>query len=276
MRQTPRETLLTYLLLGAGSILALYPFVSIALLALNAPGAPVSGFSIPSSVHLGNFAEAWRRGLFGQALTSSLVVTLAVVAATAVLSLLGGYALGVLRLPGAHAVQAILLVGLVVPTESLVIPLYHEFRALGLINTYQALILPQVALALPFGLLWMRAAFVGTPASLREAAALDGAGRWKTLWWVLVPLVSPALGALASLVFLYSWNEFLLALVLVPNNPRVQTAPLVLSFFSGARLNDDPGVIAAAAVIVALPVLVAYFLFQRRFMSGLLAGSVKE
>jgi raffinose/stachyose/melibiose transport system permease protein len=174
------------------------------------------------------------------------------------------------------AVSGIFLVGLVMPYEAMVIPLYQQFKAAGLINTYAALIIPQVALSLSFATLWLRTSFQQVPASLAEAAMLDGAGRGRTLLQVVLPIVAPAIGTLVTLLFLFTWNEFLLALVLVPGEQSVQTAPLALSFFAGNQRNSRPPVTAAAAVLVALPVLVAYVFFQRKFISGMLAGAVKE
>jgi raffinose/stachyose/melibiose transport system permease protein len=138
------------------------------------------------------------------------------------------------------------------------------------------LILPQVALSLSFAILWLRTTFADIPPSLTEAAALDGASRWRALWRIVLPVASPAVLTLVTLLFLFTWNEFLLALVLVPGNRTVQTAPLALSFFAGNQRGSQPPVTAAAAVIVALPVLIAYVFLQRRFISGMIAGAVKE
>lgn len=271
-----REVIISHAILVVGAILALYPFVSILSLALSEPGTRPTGFTIPDGLHLGNFEAAWTRGLFSQALLSSLIVTVTVVVAAVLCSVLAGYAFGVLRFPMRGALMGLLLVGLVMPYEATIISIYHQMRDLGLLNTYLAVILPQIGFSVALGTFWMRTAFAGTPASLREAASIDGASHFQSLARILLPVVAPAIATIATLLFLYTWNEFLLALVMLADNPDVQTAPLSLSFFAGNRRNSDPAVTAAAAVLVALPVLIAYLVFQRRFISGVLAGAVKE
>jgi raffinose/stachyose/melibiose transport system permease protein len=121
----------------------------------------------------------------------------------------------------------------------------------------------------------MRSFFASVPGELLEAARIDGAGRFETFRLVLLPVAGPAIATLATILFLFTWNEFLLALVLVPQDPLVQTAPLALSFFAGAGRTIDPSVTAAAAVIVAAPIVIAYVILQRRLISGLTEGAVK-
>lgn len=258
-----------FLILGA--IIALYPFLSIVLQALTPP----PGSEVPGGITLENFVSAWTRGGFSTSLLSSAFVAIAVVVMTGVAAVLAGYALSVLNLPLRGAIMVVLLVGLVLPSEARIIPLYDMFSAMGLLNTHWALILPQVASSFSLATFWMANYFSALPESLREASSLDGANSWQTLRHVYAPLGMSALATLSCLVFLYTWNEFMLALVLMPDDVSVQTAPLSLSFFAGNERNTEPEVIAAAAVLVALPVVVAYAFLQRRFMSGLLEGAVK-
>lgn len=276
MNVPARERVFGYLVLGIGAVLALYPFFSIVMLALTPAKERRPGQLIPPTFSFENFAQAWERGGFGSALWSSVVVAAGVVAGALLVSILAGYAFAVLRFPGKPLIMAVLLVGLIVPYEGIIVPLYFLLDGMGLLNTYWALILPQIATSVPLGVLWMRTAYGNVPASLRDAASIDGASKWRTLWQVYVPISQSGIATLGTLLFLYTWNEFLMALVLVPQNPAVQTAPLALSFFAGSTRNFDPGVTAAAAVIVALPILIVYVFFQRRFISGIAAGAVKE
>lgn len=193
-----------------------------------------------------------------------------------VCSVLAGYALSLVRTPLAGAFTGLLLIGIVVPYEVTVIPLYHLMRGYGLLGELPAVILPQIGFSVALGTVWMRSYLTTTPAALREAAVLDGASRFQVLRHIVVPLAAPAIGALAALLLLYTWNEFLLGLVLLADNPDARTAPVALSYFAGNRRNSDPGATAAAAVLVALPVLIAYAAAQRTFVAGLLAGSTKE
>lgn len=264
------ESIVGHAALVLGAVIAVYPFLTILAQALTpAPGSDASG------VTLENFVGAWTRGGFSLSLFSSAIVASSVVVMTGIAAMLAGYALSVLRLKWRGLIMAVLLIGLVLPSEARIVPLYHMMDGLGLLDTYWALILPQVASSFSLATFWMTNFFGALPASIAEASAIDGANSWQTLRYVHAPLGLSALTTLSCLVFLYTWNEFMLALVLVPQNPVVQTAPLSLSFFAGNERTTEPEVIAAAAVLVALPVVVAYAFLQRRFLSGLTEGAVK-
>jgi len=264
-----------HLVLILASVVALYPLLSIVLLALNKPGDRVSGFTIPKNITLENFSTAWERGGFGQALTSSAIVATTVVVASVFCSIMAGYAFAAMRFPFKNLLFVTLLAGLMLPYEALIIPLFFGFRDLGLIDSRWAVILPQIGFSVSFGTFWMRAAFESQLGSTVEAAQLDGANSWNILWRVLLPVVRPSALSLSALLFLFAWNDFLLALVLIPQNENAQTAPLALSFFAGQRRGGDPATIAAAALIVAIPVLVMYVVLQRRFTQGITAGAEK-
>ena len=134
------------------------------------------------------------------------------------LSTLAGYAFGTMRFRGSDALFYLLLIGLIFPYEATVIPLYYVFRDAGLTDTYWALILPQIGLSVPFGTFWMRAFFRSTPSALVEASRLDGASSFVTLWRVLLPQAWPAITTMIVLVFMWTWNEFLLALVMIQSD----------------------------------------------------------
>ncbi|MFC4564944.1 carbohydrate ABC transporter permease [Nocardiopsis mangrovi] len=271
-----REAAISRLILVLATVVALYPALAVLSLALSTPAARPTSLGMPRSLTLANFAQAWDAGRFDSALLSSAFVATTVVVVAVALSVLSGYALARLRVPFAGLILGVLLIGLVLPYEGVIIPLYLQMLDWGLVNTPWALILPQIGLSVSLGTFWMHTFFSGLPRALPEAAAIDGATRFQTLTRVLLPTAAPAVSTLALLVFLYTWNDFLLALVLVPDNPDVQTAPLALSFFAGNTRAADTGVTAAAAVLVALPLMVLYVFLQRRFISGLLSGAVKE
>jgi raffinose/stachyose/melibiose transport system permease protein len=272
---TPKgERWLSHVVLLAFSIVAIYPIANVVLLALNAPGTPVTGFGVPAPASLDSFSTAWTVGGFSRALVSSLIVSIVVVVAVVILSTLTGYALGTMRFPGSNAIFLLFVVGIVLPYEGMVVPLYYDFRSLGLTNNYLGLILPQVGLSLGFGTFWMRGFFRSAPRSMIEAGQMDGASSWVVLTRVLVPLARPALLTLALLVFLWTWNEFLLALVMIQDD-TIRTAPLVLAFFSGGLHGADYPIVAAAATVVAIPVVAVYVLLQRHYVAGFLAGALQ-
>jgi raffinose/stachyose/melibiose transport system permease protein len=266
MKVSKTETTVTHVLLVVAAVIAVYPLVAILLSALEGGDA---GFGFAS------FHIAWERGGFGSALLSSAFISISVVVVTVLLVSLAGYALATMRVPGGRLMLPVLLLGLVLPYEVTVLPLYQMMTDWGILDTWWALILPQIGLSVPLGVFWMRSFFASVPLELLEAARIDGASRFETLRLVLLPIAGPAIATLSTILFLFTWNEFLLALVLVPQDPLVQTAPLALSFFAGAGRTIDPSVVAAAAVIVAAPIVLAYIVLQRRLISGLTEGAVK-
>lgn len=257
----------TYAVLGAFTVFALYPMVAILVTALRSEVATEGG------LHLENFATAWQEARFGQYLLTSTVVSVSVVVLSVVLSLLAAYAFGTMRFRGGTVLFYLLLLGLTVPGEALVVPLYFDLRELGLTDTYAALIFPQVAQSVAFGAFWLRTYFNSVSRDVLDAARLDGAGHWQTLWRVLVPMGRPALVTLVVLVFMWTWNEFLLARVMITSE-ALRTAPLGLQFFSGRATTSVP-LLAAAAVLIALPVVLLYLFLQRHFIRGIVDGSVK-
>ena len=267
-----RELSVTYAILGAFSLIALLPIVGIVFTALQDQGA-LAPFGTFHGLHFRNFADAWSDGHFGTYLKSSAIVTVTVVAVAVVLSILAGYAFGLMRFRGSQFLFYVLLIGMMVPMEAMIVPLYYDFRDLGLTDTYWGLILPQIGLSVSFGTFWMRTYFRSVPPSLVEAARIDGASSWFTLWRVLLPLARPAVLTMTVLLFMWTWNEFLLALVMV-SDESLRTAPLGLSFFQG-RNRADLTLLAAGAVIVATPVVLLYVFLQRHFIRGMLSGAVK-
>jgi len=275
MTATRREQLLSYAVLGVFCVVAIYPILSILLLAFHERSDLVTGFSVPDSFDFGTFREAWDLGNFDRGLLNSFIVAATVSVVSAVLSTLAGYAFGAMRFRGSDALFYLLLVGLIFPYEATVIPLYYVFKDAGLTDSYWALILPQIGLSVPFGTFWMRAYFRSSPNSLVEASRLDGASSFVTLWRVLLPQAWPAITTMLVLVFMWTWNEFLLALVMIQSDD-LRTAPLGLALFAGSYRSSDPTLTAAAAVLVALPIVIVYVFLQRSFIRGMFAGAVKE
>jgi raffinose/stachyose/melibiose transport system permease protein len=275
MSVTRREQAFSYAVLVVFAVVAIYPILTILLLALHKRSDLVTGFAIPDRLDLSTFRQAWEVGGFDHGLVNSFIVAAVVALVTAVLATLAGYAFGTMRFRGSDTIFYLLLVGLIFPYEATVIPLYYVFNDAGLTDTLWALILPQIGLSVPFGTFWMRAFFRSTPIALVEAARLDGASSFTTLWRVLLPHARPALTTLVVLVFMWTWNEFLLALVMIQSD-SLRTAPLGLAIFATANKVTDPTLTAAAAVLVALPIVVVYVFLQRSFIRGMFAGAVKE
>jgi len=270
----------TYVVLVAFSLLAIYPMLSILFLAFHQNSDLVTGFSLPITLSLQTFVDAWNEGGFAQGMWGSFLVATTVTAVSAVMSLFTGYAFGTMRFRGSGLLFNLIVVGLIFPYEATVIPLYYDFlnyhpAGINLAGSYWALILPQIGQSVTLGTFWMRAFFLTTPKALVEAGRIDGAGSFRILRSILLPQARPAMLTLCLLVFIYTWNEFLLALVLLAGSDNT-TAPLGLSFFAGVSRAGDPTKVAAASVLVALPILIVYLFLQRHFIRGVLAGAIKE
>ena len=262
-----------YVILTMLAVGILVPLLSIFLASVQPSGALLSGLAWPREWHWGNYADAWTVAGFSRLLRSSAVVGLGVVPMTLLLATLAGYGLGTLDLPGGRTVLGVFVSGLVIPVELVIIPLYFGLRDLGLTNSYLGVILVEIGLFMPFGVFWMHTFFATFPRDLVDAARVDGATSGQVLRRVLLPLARPSLSTLGVLVFMWSWNQFLVILVLI-QDPSRRTAPAGLGFFVGQYATDIP-LLSAATIIVILPIVVVYLLFQRSFVAGLLQGAVK-
>ena len=267
------EQTVAYTILIVFSFIAVWPLVSIILLAFNNPGTLVSGLQIPSPFSMASFIKAWTEGGFGSALFSSFLVAIIVVVASVILSLLTGYVFGTMAFKGSSFLFYYFMIGIIVPYEATMIPLFYQFHNLGLINTYWAMILPQTAFSISFGTFWMRAFFRSFPKDLIDAGRSDGANLWTVLWKVIVPNTGPSVLALSAILFIWTWNDLLLAIVMI-QKPNIRMAPAALSLFAGVQRTADLPVVAAAAVLVALPVIIIYLILQRQFIEGVVAGAV--
>lgn len=230
-------------------------------------------FAVPDYPHFENYVAAWTDGRFGTYFVNSVIVVVPVVGASIVLGLLTGFAFAYLSFPFRRSVFVILTIGMMIPTEAFIIPLYYEMLYLNLINTYWVLILTQIALSIPFATIFMASAMRQLPVEVLEAAVLDGATRPQVLMRVILPLLSPAVSTLALFLFIWTWNEFLLPLILV-NDDALRTLPIGALFFQGKYTINTP-VLTAGAVIVIAPIVMVYLIFQRKFIEGMTAGAAK-
>ncbi|MDP9300755.1 MAG: carbohydrate ABC transporter permease [Actinomycetota bacterium] len=267
------QVALNYALLVLFTFIAIFPIIGVFLTSLYPSGSQASSFAPPSHLNFHNFVTAWTDGQFSTYFRSSAIVAVSVVGVSTVLSILGGYALGTMRFRGSKVIFYVFILGLIIPTEATIVSLYYDMRSLHLIDTYWALILIEISGEVAFGVFWMRASFLSAPRSLLEAARIDGASTWQVLWRIMVPFGWPAILTLMVLTFADSWNEFFLALVMTTRNQYL-TAPAGLQVFSGKYVTNGP-LVAAGAVIVAIPVVLVFVLLQRQFIRGMLTGAVK-
>ncbi|NEE15784.1 carbohydrate ABC transporter permease [Streptomyces sp. SID7499] len=230
---------------------------------------------IPEDPTLANFRQAFDEQPLLHAALNSLLAALAAAVVAVLIATPMAYVVARRRTRLAKAVTGWVVVSQAFPFVLLIIPLFLVLKNLRLINSVPGLVLVYVVWALPFAL-WMLTGYVrAVPPELEEAAAVDGAGRVRTLVSVTVPLLAPGIVATALFAFITAWNEFFFALVLL-KTPEEQTLPVVLTHFIGAEGVADLGPLAAAAFLATLPSLVVFALIQRRITGGMLTGAVKS
>lgn len=267
---------LTYGLLTVLGLLTVAPFVLMVLISFMTPAQSMAYPPAlwPSPATGANYTQALTGAGLGQYFLNSLIVATLTTAGQLLFSAMAGYAFARFRFPGRDALFLLVLATMMVPTQVNLVPLFGLMAAMGLVNTYAALILPGLVGA--FGIFLMRQSFLAFPAELDDAAMLDGLSPWGTFWRIALPLSAPALASLGIFSFVTAWNAFLWPLV-VTHSDRLFTLPVGLAAFkSSFREVTDWGVLMAATAITIAPAVIAFLLGQRYFVQGLAAGAVKE
>ncbi|WP_433528475.1 carbohydrate ABC transporter permease [Micromonospora sp. CA-263727] len=227
---------------------------------------------LPQQPTLDNFHDLFTRVQFGHYFLNSSVVAVSVVLGNLLFCTMLGYALAKLEFPGRRPLFGLVMAMLTVPTVVTFIPLFVLVTKMGLINTYRGLILP--FLAAPLGVFIMRQFIAGIPDSLIEAARMDGAGEFRILFTIIVPLCGPALATLAILQFLSSWNEFLWPLV-AGQTEDMYTLPVAIALISAGSNTVNYGLLLAGATVVVMPVLALFLVLQRYFVQGIATTGTK-
>jgi raffinose/stachyose/melibiose transport system permease protein len=253
--------------------LTVLPFASLFTTALHQPGTYPNGLDWPSHPYWHNFIDAFHTANMGAIFKSSVLIVLAVVPVSVAIATMAGFGLGHLRVRGGGVIFLLFLLGLTLPFEGVIVPIYYEIRGMGLLNTRWAIALPLIGLFMPFGVYWMRAHFLNMPSELSEAARVDGATTWQLFWRIHVPLARPALASLGILLSVWTWNQFLLAIVLV-DDPTKRTMAGALGAFQGQWSFDIP-LLSAGSLLILTPTLIVFVIFQRHFVTALLQGSLK-
>jgi len=256
-------------------VYALLPVLWIGSLSLKPTSTVKDGKLIPSSVTLDNYRGIFRGDFFSSALVNSVGVGLITTLIAVVLGALAAYAIARLTFPGKRLLIGATLLVAMFPAISLVTPLFNIERFVGLFDTWPGLILPYITFALPLAIYTLSAFFREIPWDLEKAAKMDGATPGQAFRKVIVPLAAPGLVTAAILVFIFAWNDLLLALSLTATKAAI-TAPVAIVNFSGSSQFEEPtGSIAAGAIVITVPIVVFVLIFQRRIVAGLTSGAVK-
>jgi raffinose/stachyose/melibiose transport system permease protein len=273
MRTSRTQSVVARVILVVAGLAALAPLVGVLVMALGSP-REVGGSVNLGSPHFSNFQVVWTAAQLPQALRTSLLISCIATLLTVVLSIPAGYAFASFRFPLRAVLFVVVLAGLMLPNESLIIPLFFDFRKLGIDNSLWGVIAVETALSLAFGSFWMRSFFLTAPTGIVDAARTDGANTFVILVRVLAPLARPQVLALAVLTFVWTWNDLLVPLVLLSGG-RYITAPMTLAVFQGQHATNY-AYLSAAALMTALPVILVYAVLQRSFARGVMAGAIRE
>ncbi|WP_035717462.1 carbohydrate ABC transporter permease [Gordonia terrae] len=254
---------------------ALIPLLWIISLSFKPASSVTDGKFWPSEFTLDNYRSIFETSAFTSALINSIGIGLITTVIAVILGTMAAYAVARLDFPGKKLLIGAALLIAMFPQISLVTPLFNIERRLGLFDTWPGLILPYITFALPLAIYTLSAFFREIPWELEKAAKMDGATPWQAFRKVIAPLAAPGVVTAAILVFIFAWNDLLLALSLT-STERAITAPVAIANFTGASQFEEPtGSISAAAVIITIPIIIFVLFFQRRIVAGLTSGAVK-
>ena len=262
---------------GIGAVLivvyALAPVVWMLLLSLKQDVQDKS--FIPQAWTLENYQSVFSSGIFLSALRNSLGISLIATVLSVTLATLAAYAIARLVFKGKKVVLSTALAIAMFPTISLVPPLFDMWRSIGLYDTWLGLIIPYMSFTLPLSIWTLSAFFREIPWEMEQAAQVDGATPWQAFRKVIVPLAAPGVFTAAILTFFFAWNDFVFGISLTASE-NARPVPATLAFFTGASFFEQPTAqIAAAAIVVTIPVVVLVLIFQRKIVAGLTSGAVK-
>jgi trehalose/maltose transport system permease protein len=254
---------------------AAVPVLWIASLSFKDPSTITDATFFPRKWTLQNYRGIFDTALFTRALLNSVGIALIATALAVVIGSMAAYAVARLRFPGKILLVGAALLIAVFPPISLVSPLFNLWRQLGLFDTWPGLIIPYLTFSLPLTIYVLSAFFREIPWDLEKAAQVDGASPLQAFMRVIAPLAAPGVVTTAILVFIFCWNDFVFAISLTSTS-NSRTVPAAIAFFSGASQFQTPiGSIAAAGVVITIPIIVFVFFFQRRIVAGLTSGAVK-
>lgn len=265
---------LSYFILVFFALINLYPIFWMVMNSFKTEQQiSINSFSLPSSLMLSNYFKAWHAVSLGRSFFNSFIVSGLAVIITVALGSLAAYFISRFEFTGKKIIYSLFIFGLLVPIHGTLVPIFIMMRKLGLVNTRLSLILPYVAFNLPLTIFILSSFMKSLPRAVEEAAIVDGAGYLRIFWSIILPMTRPALATVSILNFVYNWNEFSFALVLI-NDQKLMTLPLSLSLFSG-QFSTDYGMQMAGLSMALVPIIAIYLLMEDQLVKGMSAGAVK-
>lgn len=271
-----RKSSLIWLGLGPLCLVILFPFAVMISTAVK-PRAEVLAFPphwLPSEIRLQNFADMWQAARFGPALMNSLVVSIAATILCLLVAIPAAYAMARMEFRGQRLFRQFLLVTQMLSPIVLVLGIFRLMSKMGLVDQLPALMLAYIAFNLAFAVWMLQAYFQTIPRELEEAAKLDGASPLQRLRLVFLPLAAPAIGITSVFIFIYCWNEFVLAMTLLRSNEKYTLTMQIFSLVGG-RYQVEWDHVMGATLVASVPVAIVFAMLQRTLVSGLTVGAVK-
>lgn len=273
--KTPKQRVAWTIGIALVVIYALVPVLWIASLSFKPTTDLHDGHFIPRNWTLDNYRGIFQTSEFTRALINSIGIGLITTLLAVIVGTMAAYAIARLEFPGKSVILGVSLLIAMFPQVSLVSPLFDIERKLGLFDTWPGLILPYITFALPMAIFILSSFFREIPRELEKAAQMDGATPFQAFRLVVAPLAIPGIVTAAILVFIFAWNDFLLAVSLT-STEAARTAPAAMANFTGSSQFEEPtGSIAAAAIVITIPIVIFVVIFQRRIVAGLTSGAVK-
>ena len=264
-----------YLSLAFFTVVMLGPILWLVASSFKTNAEILSGsWFVPEQVNLDGFADAFAEGDLNRAFVNSLINSVSTTVLVLTIASLAAYVLARHEFPFSRLLTAAFSLGIVVPITSMIVPVSYVVRRIGLFDSRPGLILVYTAIYFPISFLIMRAYFMNIPKEIEQAAYVDGAGLFTVLRRVALPLSTPGLATVAVIVFVFSWNEFLYALILT-SSPELRTAQIALRFFTSQFDFNLPAMFATVTIVMAVPIVV-FIALQERVISGLTAGATKQ
>jgi ABC-type glycerol-3-phosphate transport system permease component len=261
-------------ILVAIAVFTIFPLLWLVLTSLRAQNTIFNGPIFPAHITFAAYPKAWVSTDFALHFLNSLWITSATVAGVVLFASLAGYAFAKLRFPYKNVLYVVLLATLMMPTTSLIIPLYLQLKSLGLLNNQGGLLILYISSSAPFSMFLMRAFFETLPDELVQAARVDGAGEFTVFWRVIAPLARPGIATVIIFQFLQTWNEFIYANTVLQDTNKLPLQPVLFSLL-GQYTTDWPTLTAGLTMSI-IPVILVYVWMQRQFVAGMTLGAVKN
>jgi raffinose/stachyose/melibiose transport system permease protein len=257
------------------AVIVLIPFALVLMNAVKPPAqyASQGPLSFPDGFSTGGIRTFWDTTDFGRALWNSVLISGSVAVAAMLLSVLNAYALGIGRIRARVPILAVFLIANFLPQEGLAYPLYYLAKRVGLYDTQLSVIIIFTVIQAAFGTYLLSSVLGAFPRELLEAARIDGAGRSRILWRIVVPVSRPTLAVLLVFFFIWTWNEFFLPLIFLVSNQN-QTVPVALGTLQGQHIMN-PLTTSSAALLGMVPTIVFFLIFQRTLTRGVTVGAIR-